>query len=709
MKRRDFLKSAGCFIASASVSGLVGCGTSSNKAAVAAGLYGFPQGVASGDPEPGSVMLWTRVAAKDKSTEPIELTLEVSDTKTFDMLVVSKTVQASSASDFTVRVLVDQLSANTIYYYRFVAGADESRVGRTRTAPKADADVPVRFAWVSCQDYAANYYSAYRQLLNDDAAAAEADQLHFVLHIGDFIYETRAADFQMPIDDDLKPVMLLDSAGKPRVVPPFPSGGRKAKDGTNFAESVDDYRHLYKSYLLDADLQDARARWPFISMWDDHEFTDDCWQTQANYDRTASTDEPSQTRRVAASQAWFEFVPAVLSEATSVDGVKPDAKDFEAVHVTDTKYTEMVEVTEPNNVKAISAISIYRNLRWGKHVDLVLTDNRSYRSDHAMPEEVTNGNALIFSPRAALPKDPVNIMDEGKTAMGGNPPDKVAGFKNLRKDSDPGTMLGPKQKTWWKAVMQGSTATWKVWGNSVPMLRILLDTKDQQLIPADLLLSPDAWDGYNTERKELMKFLRDSAIANVVSFSGDHHAHFAGVIFDDYDAMTPKPVMVDLCAAGISSRSQFAEVAAALSGAIPASIAMAAEQVKRLITYDATKLGGQDKTVVNLNTLIRYGSHAANVAADTNDLAKTAAARDPKINSHLRYADSRATGYGLASVTADKISATLVTIERSFEPLGSKSPGIRGSASFDIAHAQKPEDAALPEPKLTGKQPFPLA
>lgn len=169
MKRRDFLKSAGCFIASASVSGLVGCGTSSNKAAVAAGLYGFPQGVASGDPEPGSVMLWTRVAAKDKSTEPIELTLEVSDTKTFDMLVVSKTVQASSASDFTVRVLVDQLSANTIYYYRFVAGADESRVGRTRTAPKADADVPVRFAWVSCQDYAANYYSAYRQLLNDDA------------------------------------------------------------------------------------------------------------------------------------------------------------------------------------------------------------------------------------------------------------------------------------------------------------------------------------------------------------------------------------------------------------------------------------------------------------------------------------------------------------------------------------------------------------
>jgi alkaline phosphatase D len=707
MKRRDFLKSAGCFVASASMSGLLGC-SSDAKHRAAAGLYAFPQGVASGDPEPTSVMLWTRVVPTDKSTEPIELTLEVSQSQTFDKLVLSKTVMASDASDFTVRVLVEQLSADSAYYYRFRAGADGSRVGRTRTAPKADADVPVRFAWVSCQDYSANYYSAYRQMLNDDSAAPEAEQLHFVMHVGDFIYETRGAGFQQPVDDALQPVTLVDAAGKLRQVPPFPSGGGKAKDGTNFAQTVDDYRHLYKNYLLDADLQDARARWPFICMWDDHEFTDDCWQTQANYDRASSTDEPSQKRRVAASQAWFEYVPAVLSEAVAVDGVKSEAKDFEPVQVQDVKYTDFVDVTEPNNLKAISAISVHRNLRWGKHVDLVLSDNRSYRSDHAIPEDVTANSLLIFQPRNALPMDAVNVMDAGKTANAGNPPDKVQGLDNLRKDSPPGTMLGDAQKKWWKAVMQASDATFKVWGNSVPLLRLLLDTTDQKLIPNDLVMSDDAWDGYNTERKELMKFLLDSGIANVVSLSGDHHANYAGVIYDDFDAPSPRPVMVDLCAAAISSNSQFSSVASAFSSAIPAAIASAADQVTRLITYDATKLGGTDKAVVNLNTLIRYGSHAANVAADTNDAAKAEAARNPKINPHLRYADARATGYGLASVTAQALTATLVTIERNYKPVGDKSPGVRGSATFQIQRVGKPEDVTMPEPTLTGKKPFPL-
>ncbi len=131
--------------------------------------------------------------------------------------------------------------------------------------------------------------------------------------------------------------------------------------------------------------------------------------------------------------------------------------------------------------------------------------------------------------------------------------------------------------------------------------------------------------------------------------------------------------------------------------------------MRKLISYDATEFGGKDKAVVNLNTLIRYGSHAANVAAATNDIAQIEAARDPAINAHLRYADTHAFGYGLVHVTAEALNATLVTIERSFEDLGKKSPAIRRSASFTVPRVDKPSDAKLPEPELTGIKPFPLA
>ncbi len=708
MKRRDFLKSAGCFVASASFTGLLGC-SSDSSAADKAGAYLFAQGVASGDPRELSVMLWTRVerSGKKPSQAPIELVLEVASSDDFKTLLVSKDVTASAASDFTVRVLVEKLTADTTYYYRFRAGADESRVGRTRTAPSPTADVPARFAWACCQDYSVNFYGPYRQLLNDDLAAKPEDQLQFVMHIGDFVYEARSASYELAVDDQLASRMLVQKDGSMRRVPEFPSGGAKTATGANYASSVDDYRHLYKWYLGDADLQDARARWPFISVWDDHEFTDDCWQTQANYINDASTDEPSQKRRVAASQAWFEYVPTALDDAEPADGVAPEAQDFKFVKVEDAPYTETVDVTEPNNVKAISAITIFRNLRWGKHVDLVITDNRSYRSDHALAEEVTKGDLLVFHPRAALAKDAVNIADAGRTANGGKPPDMALSYQNTRKNSPPGTMLGAAQKAWWKDVMKASDATWRIWGNSVPLLRILLDTSDVKLIPHDLILSADAWDGYNTERKELMKFLADNQIVNVVSLSGDHHANYAGVIYDDFDAKKPQPVMVDLCCAGISSNSQFHEVGRALDSGVPAALASAVVPVKRLITYDATMFGG-DKAVVNFNCLIRYGSHAANVAADTNDLDKIEAARDPAINAHLRYADARATGYGLCSVTKDGVTATLVTIERSFEDLGDTSPGIRGTATFTVPKIEKLADVDLPEPMLTGMKPFPL-
>src|SRR5262249_40859632 len=161
--------------------------------------------------------------------------------------------------------------------------------------------------------------------------------------------------------------------------------------GQTFAKTVDDYRHLYRTFLSDPDLQAARARWPFISTWDDHEFTDDCWQSQANYDSAHSLDETDQTRRIAASQVWFEDIPAQLTDAGGVTGVASQAKDFAPADVHDAAFTTPNDdnfVDEPNNKAAIGAITIYRSLRFGQHVELVMTDERSYRSDHAIPEDL---------------------------------------------------------------------------------------------------------------------------------------------------------------------------------------------------------------------------------------------------------------------------------------------------------------------------------
>jgi alkaline phosphatase D len=713
MRRRDFLKRAGCFVASAAVPAWAGCGDDDTEAprpdggTEAGAKYEFLQGVASGDPQPTSLMLWTRVTAKGSSKSPVSLKLEVSKSDDFKELAIDKQIEATSASDFTVRVLTTDLDPGTTYYYRFRAGTDDSRTGRTRTAPDKDSDSEVNFAWVSCQDYAANFYGAYRQLLNDDAKLPEDERIQFVLHLGDFIYETRDAGFMTSRNEDFEPIALKSKAGKPRLVPEFPSGGGMTSDGANFAKTIDDYRHLYKTFLSDPDLQEARARWPFINTWDDHEFSDDAWQTQANYDRAASLDEPSQTRRVAGSQAWFEYVPAVLTDLGAGD-VTNDARDFKPVTVEDAPYTDVIDVSESNNQKAIHATTIYRSLRWGKHVDLVLTDSRSYRSDHALAEDSSAHDLLVFHPRAALPKDPVNILDAGKTANNGKPPDMAVRFPNTRKDSDPGTMLGAAQKAWWKSVMKASTATWRIWGNPVPLLRIQLDGSQVALISDQLLLSPDAWDGYNTERKELMAHLRDNQIYNVLSLSGDHHAHFAGLVYDDYDAATKTPIMVDIVGAGISSASQFQAIAGAFDSGVPEALKAAAADVRKVIIYDSTPLGGTSKAVVNINTLIRYGSAAANEAAATNDLDKIEAMRDATVNPHLRFADSAANGYGLVRVSSAKVDITLVTIERKFTDLGTTSPGIHCKASFTVKHVDSFDAVDLAEPTFEGKKPFPL-
>lgn len=709
MKRRDFLKSAGAFIVAARL--LPACGDNGDKqvqpdGGVQQGVYVFPQGVASGDPRPNSVVLWTRAVAAADDMAVVPVRLEVASDGDFATPVVDMQLTAALESDHTVRVLVTSLSANTTYYYRFTAGADQA-VGRTRTAPAATDDVQVNLAWVSCQDYQSGQYGAYAQMLVDDMARAEADQIHFVMHVGDAIYETIDDPSQRALDANFEYLTLKNADGSDRIPLPFPSGGGTNKAGAKFARTVDDYRHLYKTVFADVNIQAARARWPFIYTWDDHEFSNDYWQSQANYIDGVSTDEPSQTRKYNANHAWFEYIPAHLSGAPGVEGVTQNAKDFTPATVTDAPFTTPDAtnfVDEPNNAAAVGSMTIYRSLRWGKHVELVMTDERSYRSDHAIPEEfvatlnTAAGQAVFFDPRNFLPLPLVLAMDAGTFANMSMFPlnDQGATIDNPRKDSPPGTMLGKAQRDWWKDTMSGSDATWKLWGNEVPLMRMRVTNPGNQL-GFERVLDGDAWDGYNLERNTLMGYLATNQIGNVVALTGDIHAHFGGIVMHNFDAPVDQriPVMAELVTAGISSNSLFSFYEAATRN-LPAAL-------RGLVTVDASAGGGSAFTE-NINLLITSGTAAAATYAATKSVATANTQADPDANPHIKYVDTNAQGYGYAKVTDTQIEAQLVTINR---PIGDATgaPGVLRTASFVIPSG----NPAGMTTTVTGTKPFPLS
>lgn len=724
MKRRDFLRDVGFFITSAAL--IPACGDNSLPEIIdegePRGTFAFPQGVASGDPRASSVVLWTRAVRNNDASADVTLAVQVSTDPEFTELLVDDEVVATAASDHAVRVLVNDLPANTALFYRFSTNND-SIEGQTHTAPDANADVQVNIAWVSCQDYQSGHFGAYRQLISDDEARPAADRVHFVVHLGDVIYETIDESSQRALDNNFEEFTLAEADGSDRVPGRFPSGGGINKTGARFARTVDDYRHLYKTFLADPAIRAARARWPFVFTWDDHEFTNDSWQSMANYIDGTTSDEGSQSRKLAASQAWFEFTPAQLSGAGGVTGVTQDAKDFTATTASDARFTAPNAdnfVDEENNAAAIGAMTIYRSLRWGKHVELVMTDQRSYRSDHAIPEDlppIVNlavGQTVFFDPRNFLPLPFVQLMDAG--ALAGSPaPATIPGtpFPNPRRTSPPGTMLGKAQKAWWKSTMESSDATWKLWGNEVPMMRMLVRNVpvpgNASPLGFDRILDGDAWDGYPLERAELLTFLRTSNIKNVVVLTGDIHAHFAGVLVDNFDAPAANqtPVATELIVAGISSNSLFSFYESATrSAAVPASL-------RSLVTVDAAAKGGEAFTE-NLNLLIRKGllSAATFAGAIANPgvpnvataLGAANAQADATVNTHIRYADTNAQGYGYIKVTATECAAQLVTINR---PVGGASvvPGVKRVAAFTIP-ADNP--GGMSQAEITGTKPFPL-
>lgn len=595
MQRRDFLRAtlltAGGIVAACSSPGTAATpendgGTTDGSAAdaspadLALTAQFFPQSVCSGDPRPDGVILWTRLVDSAAGDKDLPVGLRVSTKADFSQLIelnASAVTQllAKTKHDHCVKVRLVGLAAGTTYYYQFDNAAQKpvySHVAQFKTAPAADADVPVKFAVVCCQDFNGKYYNVHARLAKED--------LDFFLHLGDYIYET-TGDPRFQNIDTKRRAVFSDTKGAIS----FLTG---AKDEFYAAQSLSNYRDLYKIYRGDTDLQKLHERAAMIAVGDDHEFADDCWGPNATYfDGTQDEFEPA--RRGQADQAWCEYMPIDFAGAPDFE-FDPTGKF-------------------PDNLKA------YRDFAFGKHAHIVMTDLRRYRSDHLIAEDAAPGAIALLEEElkaavgGALPAFAVGYFELDKD-LGGDygkalrlhakdlegdekrlvglyssawvnaaldkltkakitalpptiTPEQIAKmpkgmayhqlFKNAwntslgsrylvlaetfriyararwQKDKNSQHAMGDAQEKWFVDTLKASTKTWKLWGNEYTVQHRAIDLAGLPLpdnFKQKFLLSAEDWDGLPDRREQLLQTL--TAIPNMVVLSGDIHAFFAG-------------------------------------------------------------------------------------------------------------------------------------------------------------------------------------
>jgi phosphodiesterase/alkaline phosphatase D-like protein len=277
----------------------------------------FTLGVASGDPSHDSVVLWTRLAPDPTRpdggmpAQPVTVRWEVARDERFRAVLRRGEVVARPESAHSVHVVADRIGPNRWYYYRFEVDGSYSRIGRTRTLPTPGYDAQVlRFATASCQSWAGGRYSSWRDLAEHD--------LDLVLHLGDYIYETANGSLQ-------------------------------------------EFRRLHTLYKTSPDLREAHARFPFFTIWDDHEVLNN-W---ADDHKSNPDGRPFPERRRDAFQAYYEHLPLRTA---------PQGPDF----------------------------PMYRRFRWGKLAEFSVLDTRQYRDAQACGDGIKAPCDDVFDPERTL-------------------------------------------------------------------------------------------------------------------------------------------------------------------------------------------------------------------------------------------------------------------------------------------------------------------
>jgi alkaline phosphatase D len=377
---------------------------------------------------------------------PGRATLEVATDRQFRRVVARESIPTGGQRGHSVKARVRGLRPREEYFYRFTAGGEDSPVGRFRTAPAADSRDTVKFAFFSCANYAHGYFNAYERM-------AREDDLDFVINLGDYLYSEAyhsRADGTGVRDDRI---------------------GRERASVVREALSLSDYRRKYELWRSDPALRRMHANFPMVSIWDDHE-------VQNNYAGAAGPsgglppeERYSEARQDVGYRAWFENMPLF-----------PVTRGTQRIH---------------------------RALRFGRHVELVMLDERQYRADQ-----------------------PCGDLEASEDCAG-------------RRDGR--AFLGTSQKRFLKDRLRASRATWKVIGNEVPMMPIK--------VGPERYLTQDPWHGYLGDREEVIAHIRDRRIADVVFVTGDIHSFVAGDVRPGESTDPGDTVATEFIGGGITSSS----------------------------------------------------------------------------------------------------------------------------------------------------------
>jgi alkaline phosphatase D len=428
------------------------------RVALSAAEHPFSLGVASGEPWPDSVVLWTRLTrdlhAPDggMGTAPVEVTWEVARDEHMKDVVRSGVTLAMPDVAHSVHIEVMGLEPARWYWYRFRADGVQSPIGRTRTAPAQGAALPnLTFAAACCQHWMYGNWAAYRRMLEE--------KIDFVLHLGDYIYESPSSS----------------PAAVKQVVRDVPF---------DVPKTLADYRRVHGFYKTDPAIQAVHAAFPWIMTWDDHEVEND--YTGVSNERRLAPFERLQ-QRAAAYQAYWEHMPLRLAQ-------------------------------RPLGPNAI----MYRRFAFGDLMDLVMLDERQYRS--------------------ALPCPPAPPARDRSRRMA---------IDDCKDAFDPArSMLGVDQEQWLaKVLAEPARARWSVLGQQMLFAPHLTKNKEQKLA-----IRTDGWDGYAVAHQRILDLIAARPNRDSLVIGGDIHAFIASDVPAKRDDLSSPAIAAHVVIGPVSSR-----------------------------------------------------------------------------------------------------------------------------------------------------------
>ena len=493
LSRRALLQGGAAAVAAATLSTLTPeAARAAVDEAARSGVFGF--GVASGDPTATAVLLWTRVTPTRRATPgsglgpPAKVDWELAADEAFSRVLRTGTTRTDAGRDHTVKVVVEGLAPYTRYFYRFRCTGATSPVGRTQTSPdEPGVTHALRLAFVSCSNYTGGFFTAYRGL-------AARDDLDAVLHLGDYLYEYGN-------DED-------------RYGPDSLAGVRDHQPATETV-SLADYRLRHALYKTDPDLAAAHARHPWIVVFDDHEITNDAYDTGA--ENHEQQDDPDTSYTGPGEPADVRAEGAFLAR-------RADA--FRA-------YLEWMPVREPGwQPEPHQGTQFFRRFSFGELAELSVVETRQNRSRQVPTTVGGTVNPALADPARHLPE--------------------------------------PEQLRWLTDGLTGNRTTWHLVGNQTVFTRVFAVPR-AGVLPGQVF-NADQWDGYQDDQRAVLEAMRASRTDPVV-LTGDIHSSWANELPTDYTARDS--VGVEFVCPSVTSDG-FKEVVGSAAGAQAATVAFRA-------------------------------------------------------------------------------------------------------------------------------------